>query len=69
MREREKEGKISLNINGKELRQFCTYSQLRINNIFYQRKIYTNLLGQQEEQDHYITVKQKTASSVEVVRT
>jgi hypothetical protein len=38
MRERERERDFSLYINGKELRQFRTYSQLRIINTFYQNK-------------------------------
>ncbi|XP_022204516.1 craniofacial development protein 2-like [Nilaparvata lugens] len=44
-------GEYHLNENGRQLRDFCTYNELKITNTFFRKKTYTNIPGQGEDTD------------------
>jgi len=42
-------GEATLNSNGRKLRDFCTFNNLKIMNTFLNTKKFINLLGKQED--------------------
>ena len=42
-------GEATLNSNGQKLIDFCTFNNLKVMNTFLSTRLFTNLLGQQED--------------------